>query len=94
MYLHSKGLTVEQVHYLVFLDEIGRSIPVGSWLVVEKTWTVSLANPSLKHKSYFSRLSVGGITIVTGMDGKVYSKESVNANPIDFAIECHVVCES
>lgn len=68
-----------------FLDEIGRSIPVGSWLVVENLDRISRQS-IIEAQELFLSIIRRGITIVTGMDGKVYSKESVNANPIDLLL--------
>ncbi|HHL8701058.1 TPA: recombinase family protein [Escherichia coli] len=68
-----------------FLDEIGRSVPVGSWLVVENLDRISRQS-IIEAQELFLSIIRRGITIVTGMDGKVYSKESVNANPIDLLL--------
>ncbi len=68
-----------------FLDEIGRSVPVGSWLVVENLDHISRQS-IIEAQELFLSIIRRGITIVTGMDGKVYSKESVNANPIDLLL--------
>ncbi|EJB0947077.1 recombinase family protein [Escherichia fergusonii] len=68
-----------------FMDEIGRSVPVGSWLVVENLDRISRQSV-IEAQELFLSIIRRGITIVTGMDGKVYSKESVNANPIDLLL--------
>lgn len=68
-----------------FLDEIGRSVPVGSWLVVENLDRISRQS-IIEAQELFLSIIRRGITIVTGMDGKVYSRESVNANPIDLLL--------
>lgn len=68
-----------------FLDEIGKSVPVGSWLVVENLDRISRQS-IIEAQELFLSIIRRGITIVTGMDGKVYSKESVNANPLDLLL--------
>lgn len=68
-----------------FLDEIGKSVPVGSWLCVENLDRISRQS-IIEAQELFLSIIRRGITIVTGMDGKVYSKESVNANPIDLLL--------
>lgn len=68
-----------------FLDEIGRTVPVGSWLVVENLDRLSRQS-IIEAQELFLSIIRRGITIVTGMDGKVYSKESVNANPLDLLL--------
>ncbi|HCB4184076.1 TPA: recombinase family protein [Escherichia coli] len=68
-----------------FLDEIGRSVPVGSWLVVENLDRISRQS-IIEAQELFLSIIRRGITIVTGMDGRVYSRESVNANPIDLLL--------
>lgn len=68
-----------------FMEEIGRSVPIGSWLVVENLDRLSRQS-IIEAQELFLSIIRRGITIVTGMDGKVYSKESVNANPLDLLL--------
>lgn len=68
-----------------FLDEIGRSVPVGSWLFIENLDRLSRADIVTAQELFLSIIR-RGITIVTGMDNKVYSLETVNANPLDLLI--------
>ncbi|EBK0477677.1 recombinase family protein [Salmonella enterica] len=68
-----------------FLDEIGRSIPVGSWLFIENLDRLSRADIVTAQELFLSIIR-RGITIVTGMDNKIYSLETVNANPLDLLI--------
>lgn len=68
-----------------FMDEIGKSVPVGSWLCVENLDRLSRQS-IIEAQELFLSIIRRGITIVTGMDGKVYSKDSVNANPLDLLL--------
>lgn len=65
-----------------FLDEIGRSIPVGSWLFIENLDRLSRQD-IISAQELFLSIIRRGITIVTGMDNKIYSIETVTANPMD-----------
>ncbi|EBU8555551.1 recombinase family protein, partial [Salmonella enterica subsp. enterica serovar Telelkebir] len=56
-----------------------------SWLVVENLDRLSRQS-IIEAQELFLSIIRRGITIVTGMDGKVYSKESVNANPLDLLL--------
>ncbi len=57
-------------------------IEQGSWLVVENLDRIS-RETILKAQRLFMELLELGITIVTGMDNKVYSAETVTQNPMD-----------
>ncbi|EFZ49527.1 site-specific recombinase domain protein, partial [Escherichia coli E128010] len=64
-----------------FLDAIGRSVPVGSWLFIENLDRLSRAD-IVSAQELFLSIIRRGITIVTGMDNKIYSLDTVTANPI------------
>lgn len=55
-----------------------KAIPADSWLVLE-----NLDEDILKAQRFFMELLELGVTVVTGMDKKVYSGASVTANPMD-----------
>ena len=57
-------------------------IPNNSWLVVENLDRLSRQD-ILNAQSLFTNLLSLGITIVTGMDRKIYTKESVIENPME-----------
>lgn len=65
-----------------FLDSIGRSVPVGSWLFIENLDRLSRAD-IVSAQELFLSIIRRGITIVTGMDNKIYSLDTVTANPMD-----------
>ncbi|EDQ0980183.1 recombinase family protein [Salmonella enterica subsp. enterica serovar Virchow] len=65
-----------------FLDEIGRSVPVGSWLFIENLDRLSRQD-IISAQELFLSIIRRGITIVTGMDNKIYSLDTVTANPMD-----------
>lgn len=66
-----------------FIDavEIGK-IPNDCWLIVENLDRISRSDV-LQANELFTRLLRLGVTIVTGMDSKVYSDKSVIDNPMD-----------
>ncbi|PEH74118.1 recombinase family protein [Edwardsiella tarda] len=68
-----------------FLNAIGKQVPVGSWLFVENLDRLSRSD-ILSAQELFLSIIRRGITIVTGMDGKVYSQESVTSNPVDLIV--------
>ncbi|WP_286269213.1 recombinase family protein [Thalassotalea hakodatensis] len=66
-----------------FLEAVKAGVvPSGSWLVVENLDRLS-RQQILESNELFSGLLRREITVVTGMDNKVYSKESVTKNPMD-----------
>ncbi|EDA3265539.1 recombinase family protein [Salmonella enterica subsp. enterica serovar Bovismorbificans] len=65
-----------------FLDEIGKSVPVGSWLFIENLDRLSRQD-IISAQELFLSIIRRGITIVTGMDNKIYSLDTVTANPMD-----------
>jgi DNA invertase Pin-like site-specific DNA recombinase len=64
--------------------EDGR-VPQGSYLLVESLDRIS-RDQVLAAQALFSQIILAGITLVTLTDNKVYSKDNVNANPIDLIV--------
>ncbi len=66
-----------------FIDAVeANKIPSDSWLIVENLDRISRSDV-LQANELFTKLLRLGVTIVTGMDSKVYSYDSVIANPMD-----------
>lgn len=66
-----------------FIDAVeAKQIPNNCWLVVENLDRISRSDV-LQANELFTKLLRLGVTIVTGMDSKVYSYDSVIANPMD-----------
>ena len=66
-----------------FIDAVeSKLIPSNSWLVVENLDRLSRED-ILKAQSLFTRLLSLDITVVTGMDKKIYTKQSVTDNPME-----------
>lgn len=66
-----------------FIDAVEASrIPSDCWLIVENLDRISRSDV-LQANELFTKLLRLGVTIVTGMDSKVYSYDSVIANPMD-----------
>ncbi|MEG7474523.1 recombinase family protein [Serratia marcescens] len=61
------------------------AIPNDSYLFVENLDRLSRQDILTANK-LFSHLLELGLTLVTGMDGKIYTKESVTANPTDLML--------
>lgn len=59
-----------------------KKIPANSWLVVENLDRISRED-ILKAQGLFLEMLSLGVTIVTGMDKKVYSEKTVTKNPMD-----------
>ena len=57
-------------------------VPVGSVLVVEGLDRLSRAEP-IQAQAQLTAIITAGIAVVTASDGKVYSRESLKANPMD-----------
>jgi DNA invertase Pin-like site-specific DNA recombinase len=69
-----------------FLAAVGRGdVPKGSYLLVESLDRIS-RDEILEAQSLFGLIISRGITLVTLIDGKSYSRESVNAAPTDLII--------
>ncbi|OAT20741.1 putative phage recombinase [Buttiauxella noackiae ATCC 51607] len=66
-----------------FIKEVeSKSIPADSWLYVENLDRLSRDDVTNANELFLRLLNLG-LTIVTGMDNKVYTRESVNLNPAD-----------
>jgi len=66
-----------------FIDAVENNlIPANSWLVVENLDRLS-REAILSAQRLFMKLLELGITVVTGMDKKIYSGKSVTENPMD-----------
>lgn len=66
-----------------FIDAVeAKRIPNDCWLIVENLDRISRSDV-LQANELFTKLLRLGVTIVTGMDSKVYSYDSVIANPMD-----------
>ena len=66
-----------------FIDDVDKGlIPNDSWLVVENLDRLS-REAILKALRLFMTLLELGITVVTGMDKKIYNKQSVTNNPME-----------
>jgi DNA invertase Pin-like site-specific DNA recombinase len=64
--------------------EDGR-VPQGSYLLVESLDRIN-RDQVLAAQALFSQIILAGVTLVTLTDIKVYSKDNVNANPIDLIV--------
>lgn len=60
-------------------------IPSDSWLYVENLDRLSRADATTANE-LFLRLLRLGLTLVTGMDGKTFTRDSVNKNPTDLML--------
>jgi DNA invertase Pin-like site-specific DNA recombinase len=65
-------------------------IPSDSWLYVENLDRLSRADATTANE-LFLRLLRLGLTLVTGMDGKIFTRDSVNQNPTDLMLS---ICSS
>lgn len=66
-----------------FIDAVeAKKIPSDCWLIVENLDRISRSDV-LQANQLFTKLLQLGVTIVTGMDSKIYSHDSVIANPMD-----------
>ncbi|BEO51634.1 recombinase family protein [Serratia marcescens] len=61
------------------------AIPSNSWLYVENLDRLSRQDV-LSANKLFSHLLELGLTVVTGMDGKIYTRRSVTDNPMDLML--------
>jgi DNA invertase Pin-like site-specific DNA recombinase len=76
-----KNTTQGKLGDFIFAVEQG-VIPSDSWLYVENLDRLSREDVTTANE-LFLRLLRMGLTIVTGMDNRVYTRESVNNNPMD-----------
>ncbi|HBR1633426.1 TPA: recombinase family protein [Klebsiella pneumoniae] len=60
-------------------------IPSDSWLYVENLDRLSRADATTANE-LFLRLLRLGLTLVTGMDGKIFTRDGVNQNPTDLML--------
>jgi len=66
-----------------FIDAVkAKQIPSDCWLIVENLDRISRDN-IVKSTRLFTHLIELGVTVVTGMDDKIYSYDSVVANPAE-----------
>jgi DNA invertase Pin-like site-specific DNA recombinase len=66
-----------------FIDAVeNKLIPKDSWLVVENLDRLS-REAIINAQQLFLKLMKIGITVVTGMDKKIYSRESITENPME-----------
>ncbi|ELF1045563.1 MULTISPECIES: recombinase family protein [Enterobacteriaceae] len=78
-----KGKNTTQGKLGVFISEVDKGvIPRDSWLYVENLDRLTREDV-LTANELFLRLLRMGLTIVTGMDNRVFTRESVNNNPMD-----------
>lgn len=76
--------TSQNANFGKFLKKIeNNQIEKGSWLFVENLDRISRDN-TLSAVDVFTFLINNGITLITGMDNKIYTKESLSANPLEF----------
>ncbi|MEI7410916.1 recombinase family protein, partial [Pectobacterium aroidearum] len=69
-----------------FIDAVKeRIIPDDSWLYVENLDRLTRQDVTTAQKLFIELLDLG-LTLVTGMDKRVYTLESVNQNPTDLMI--------
>ena len=61
------------------------AIPPDSWLYVENLDRLTRQEVTTAQKLFIELLDLG-LTLVTGMDKRVYTLESVNKNPTDLMI--------
>lgn len=80
-----KGKNAHEGKLSEFIKQIGIKVPVGSWLVVENLDRIS-RNDAWSALDLFKSILSKGITIVTGMDEKVYRYVDVKNNPTDLII--------
>lgn len=70
----------------VFIDLVEQGvIPAGSAMFIEALDRLSRAEITTANKLFLELLDLG-LTLITGMDGKVYTRESVNKNPTDLML--------
>ncbi|QIR13578.1 recombinase family protein [Shewanella aestuarii] len=81
-----RGKNSESGKLASFIEDVKNGlIPKGSWLIVENFDRISRDN-IYNAQTLFLELINLDITIVTGMDRRVYNKESINKNPLDLMV--------
>lgn len=78
---HQKHVTQGALGTFLAAVSDGR-VPAGSVLIVEGLDRLSRAKPT-KAQTQLLNIISAGVTVVTAADGKVYSGESVDTNPMD-----------
>lgn len=78
-----KGKNTTQGKLGVFISEVDKGvIPRDSWLYVENLDRLTREDV-ITANELFLRLLRMGLTIVTGMDNRIFTRDSVNNNPMD-----------
>lgn len=80
-----KGKNAAQGNLREFIDQIGKRVPYGSWLVVENLDRLS-RDDVLSALDILKEILRSGITVVTGMDSKVYTHESLSTSMMDLIL--------
>lgn len=80
-----KGKNATQGNLREFINQIGKRVPAGSWLVVENLDRLS-RDDVLSALDILKEILQKGITIVTGMDSKVYTYESLSSSVLDLML--------
>lgn len=80
-----KGRNATQGSLREFINQIGKRVPVGSWLVVENLDRLS-RDGVLTALDLLKEILQKGITVVTGMDSKVYTYESLSSSMMDLIL--------
>ncbi|MDM3016070.1 recombinase family protein [Citrobacter sp. CK189] len=81
-----KGQNTTQGKLGAFIAQVEQgAIPKDSWLYVENLDRLTRED-AITANELFLRLLRLGLTIVTGMDNKVFTREGVNSNPTDLMI--------
>lgn len=80
-----KGKNAHEGKLAEFINQIGKKVPVGSWLVVENLDRIS-RDDAWNALDIFKSILSKGIVVVTGMDEKVFKYAEVKNNPTDLII--------
>lgn len=80
-----KGKNAAQGNLREFINQIGKRVPVGSWLVVENLDRLS-REETLSALDILKEILRKGITVVTGMDSKVYTYETLSSSTMDLVM--------
>lgn len=81
-----KGKNTTQGRLGEFISSIDKGlIPRDSWLYVENLDRLTREDV-ISANTLFLRLIDMGLTIVTGMDNRVFTRESINTNPMDLML--------
>jgi len=80
-----KGKNAYQGKLSEFIKQIGKKVPKGSWLVIENLDRIS-RDDALSALDIFKSILSKDITIVTGMDERVYTYQDLKTNMIDLIL--------